>query len=65
MRAKLRDILPLITHDNYRVYVQSNISAFTNNPLELTDNEDIKNHLDYPVLAINEDWSIILHNNIS
>lgn len=65
MRAKLKDILPLITHDNYRVYVQSNISDFTGKPLELTDKEDIKNHLDYLVLAINEDWSIILHNNIS
>lgn len=65
MRAKLRDILPLITHTNYKVYVQSNISEFTEKMLELTDKEDIKNHLDYPVLAINEDWSIILHNNIS
>lgn len=64
MKAKLKDILPLITHDKYRIYVQSNISEFTDKMLELTDKEDIKNHLDYPVLAIDEDWNITLYNSI-
>lgn len=56
----LRDLLPKITHQDYTIWLQSGISEITGQMQQITDIDDIKAHFDYPVVAINADWSIII-----
>lgn len=52
---KLKEILKVITHQNYTVYVQNPFGT-----LELKTTNEIKNHFDFEVIAVNENWEIIL-----
>lgn len=55
---KLEDLLKIITHRNYKVFVENTVTKAFERPLELTTIDDIKAHFDYPVLAIDEQWNI-------
>lgn len=59
----LGDLLPKITHQNYTIYLQSGLADITGHMVQITDIEDIKAHFDHPVVAINADWSIIIHTD--
>lgn len=51
---KLKEILKVITHQNYTVYVQNPFGT-----LELKTTNEIKKHFDFEVIAVNENWEII------
>lgn len=55
---KLKELLKVITHQNYAVYVQNPFGV-----IQLENAEEIKNHLDFEVIGVNENWEIILKNN--
>ena len=56
----LKELLPKITHQNYTIWLQSEISYITGNLMQIQDIDDIKAHFGCPVIAINDDWSIII-----
>lgn len=55
---KLKELLKVITHQNYTVYVQNPFGV-----IQLENTEEIKNHLDFEVVGVNENWEIILKND--
>lgn len=55
---KLKELLKVTTHQNYAVYVQNPFEV-----IQLENAEEIKNHLDFEVIGVNENWEIILKNN--
>lgn len=55
---KLKELLKVITHQNYTVYVQNPFGV-----IQLKNAEEIKNHLDFEVIGVNENWEIILKND--
>ena len=57
---KLRELLPIITHNDYHIFVQTEVSKITGDFSELNSIDDIKSHFDYRVLAIDEDWNITI-----
>ena len=60
---KLQELLKVITHQNYKVFVQNILTLGLGENLELTSVEDIKAHLNFQVLAIDENWNITLKGN--
>lgn len=60
---KLKELLPIITHQNYKVFVQNNLTEVTGNLLQLADMEDIKAHMGYDVLGVDQDWNIIIQGD--
>lgn len=59
----LRELLPKITHQDYTIYLQSKLSDITGQMVQIVGVDDIKAHFDYPVIAINADWSIIIQTD--
>ena len=57
---KLRELLPIITHQNYKIFVQTDLNNITNSMIELKNIDDIKKHFDFKVIAVDENWSIII-----
>lgn len=57
---KLQELLKAITHQNYKVYVQNELTNVLGKPLELISIDDIKEHFDYTVVAIDEEWNIMI-----
>lgn len=57
---KLQELLKAITHQNYKIFVQNTLTLGLGKNLELTSIEDIKAHFNFQVLAIDENWNIIL-----
>lgn len=55
---KLKELLKVITHQNYTVYVQNPFGV-----IQLENTEEIKNHLDFEVVGVNENWEIVLKND--
>lgn len=55
---KLYQLLKTITHQNYRVMLQD--TNFMNVTRELKTIEEIKEHFDYTVLSIDENWTITI-----
>lgn len=59
-RMKLRELLPVITHQNYKILVQTDLNNITNSMIELKNIDEIKNHFDFKVIAVDERWNIII-----
>ena len=57
---KLKEILPIITHRNYKIFIQNDTTIIMCKMIELNTVEEIKNHFENEVLAINDDWSIVI-----
>ena len=57
---KLRELLPVITHQNYKILVQTDLNNITNSMIELKNIDEIKNHFDFKVIAVDEGWNIII-----
>ena len=57
---KLRELLPVITHQNYKILVQTDLNNITNSMIELKNIDEIKNHFDFKVIAVDESWNIII-----
>lgn len=55
---KLYDLLRTITHQNYTVILQD--INFMNATRKLETIEEIKDHLDYTVVTIDENWTITI-----
>ena len=57
---KLRELLPVITHQNFKILVQTDLNNITNSMIELKNIDEIKNHFDFKVIAVDERWNIII-----
>lgn len=57
---KLKEILPLMTHQEYVIYVENSITSVFEEPLKLNTIEDIQNHMDFKVIAIDVKWNITI-----
>ena len=57
---KLRELLPIITHNEYHIFVQTEISKISGHLSELNSINEIKAHFEYRVLAIDENWNITI-----
>ena len=60
---KLRELLPILTHQNYKIFVQTDLNKITNSMIELKTIDDIKNHFDCNVLSLDESWNIIIKSS--
>ena len=61
---KLRELLPIITHSQYHIFVQTEVSKVTGHFSELNTIDEIKAHFEYRVLAIDENWNITITDSI-
>ena len=61
---KLKELLPVISHEQYHIFVQTEVSKITGHFSELKTIDDIKSHFEYRVLAIDEDWNITITDSI-
>lgn len=59
--VRLKDVIPLITHRNWKVFMRNSITDIEEEPLIFETVEDIKKYLEFQVFAIDEDWKIIIH----
>ena len=57
---KLRELLPVITHQDYKIFVQTDLNNITNSMIELKSVDEIKNHFDFKVIAVDKKWNIII-----
>ena len=60
---KLIELLRVISHQNYSVYVQNDVTNLFGESLKLDSIEDILSHADYNVLSIDENLNIILQGS--
>ena len=60
---KLIELLRVISHQNYSVYVQNDVTNLFGESLKLDSIEDILSHADYNVLSINDNFNIILQES--
>ena len=60
---KLIELLRVISHQNYSVYVQNDVTNLFGESLKLDSIEDILSHADYNVLSIDENFNIILQGS--
>jgi hypothetical protein len=59
----LRQVLKLITHENYTVVLQTGLGQLLGESHEVA-RENLSGYLDYRVLGISEDWTIIIQDQI-
>lgn len=57
---KLKEVLRILTHNHYKIFVQNTLTLGLGKSLELETIDEIKNHFDFQVLAIDENWNIII-----
>lgn len=60
MKMKLKELLPVITHQNYKVFVQNSLTKVFEEPLRLETIDELKAHFDFKVIAIDEKWNITI-----
>ena len=61
---KLKELLPVISHEQYHIFVQTEVSKITGRLSELKTIDDIKSHFEYRVLEIDKEWNITIMDSI-
>ena len=59
----LKQVLMLVTHDNYTVVLQTKLGQVLGESHEV-DREDLAGYLDYRVVGITQDWQIVIQDQV-
>lgn len=61
---KLKELLPVISHEQYHIFVQTEVSKITGHFSELNSIDEIKAHFEYRVLEVDKEWNITITDSI-